>query len=162
MTTEVSVEHPVEAGEATEIRAFTASLPMALLQARESAMRLFRPMLAEHDLTEQQWRVLRALAAEAEPLEVGEIADATFLLGPSLTRILANLADRGVVDRQPVADDARRAAISLTASGVELVATVAPHSERIYAEIEAAFGAAELGDLISRLNDLRTDLGTLA
>jgi len=143
------------------IRPFSASLPMALLQARESAMRLFRPMLAEHDLTEQQWRVLRALAATSSPLEVGEIAEATFLLGPSLTRILANLADRGLVDRQPVAEDARRAAISLTASGLELVSQVAPHSERIYAEIEAAFGAGELGDLITRLNDLRTDLGAL-
>ncbi len=35
------------------LRSFDASLPMALLRARESAMRLFRPLLAEFDLTEQ-------------------------------------------------------------------------------------------------------------
>ncbi|MEM7094620.1 MAG: homoprotocatechuate degradation operon regulator HpaR [Actinomycetota bacterium] len=148
-------------GDAASIRPFTDSLPMALLQARESAMRLFRPMLAEHDLTEQQWRVLRALSASASPMEVGEIADATFLLRPSLTRILANLAERDIVDRRPVEDDARRAAISLTRTGRALVARVAPHSERIYADIEAAFGRRELGELIDRLTDLRKNLGDL-
>lgn len=131
---------------------------MALLQAREAAMRHFRPMLAEHGLTEQQWRVLRALAASGEAMEVGAIADATFLLGPSVTRILANLAERGLVDRQPVADDARRAEISLTADGLALVGQVAPHSERIYAEIESSFGATELTALITNLSALRDSL----
>ena len=143
------------------MRPFTESLPMALLQARESAMRLFRPMLAEHDLTEQQWRVLRALASQPAAMEVGEIAEATFLLGPSLTRILANLGERRLVDRRPVADDARRAAISLTDAGHAVVAAVAPHSERIYRSIEGAFGTDELRSLIARLDALRTELAHL-
>ena len=66
-----------------DIRPFTESLPMALLQAREAAMRLFRPMLAEHDLTEQQWRVLRALSSAEGPLEPGEIVDVMFLTNRS-------------------------------------------------------------------------------
>ncbi|MCP4224610.1 MAG: homoprotocatechuate degradation operon regulator HpaR, partial [Actinomycetia bacterium] len=66
-------------GEDIVIRPFTESLPMALLQARESAMRLFRPLLAEHDLTEQQWRVLRALAGARRGVEVTTLADHTFL-----------------------------------------------------------------------------------
>ena len=37
------------------------SLPMALLRARETVMARFRPMLAENDINEQQWRVLRVL-----------------------------------------------------------------------------------------------------
>lgn len=141
-----------------ELRPFTESLPMALLQARESAMRLFRPMLAEHDLTEQQWRVLRALSSAGGPLEPGEIVDVTFLLAPSVSRILAHLETQGLVDRTPVADDGRRAAISLTGAGTRLVAAVAPHSERIYDEIEAAFGPGELDDLIERLVALRDSL----
>ncbi|MFT5000920.1 MAG: hypothetical protein ACI875_001925, partial [Planctomycetota bacterium] len=35
------------------------SLPIMLLRAREAVMRRFRPMLRLHDLSEQQWRVLR-------------------------------------------------------------------------------------------------------
>lgn len=137
------------------MRNFSESLPMALLQAREAAMRLFRPLLAEHGLTEQQWRVLRALASADGPLEVGAIVEGTFLLAPSLSRILKDLESRGLVGRAPVATDQRRAEISLTAPGRQLVATVAPQSEAVYNKIEAAFGEVELKELMQRLAALR-------
>ena len=137
------------------MRDFSASLPMALLQAREASMQLFRPLLAQHDMTEQQWRVLRALAAAPAPLEVGAIADATFLLAPSLSRILKDLEARGLVRRSPVATDQRRAEITLTDQGYELVAAVAPESEAIYNLIEDAFGAKALERLLGQLADLR-------
>lgn len=137
------------------MRDFAASLPMALLQAREAAMQLFRPLLAEHDLTEQQWRVLRALASSRTPLEVGAIAEATFLLAPSLSRILKDLEGRGLVARSPVATDQRRAEISLTTNGFDLVAAVAPRSEAVYNDIEAAFGDKALQRLLNQLADLR-------
>ena len=35
------------------------SLTITLLRARESLMMSFRPLLAKHNFTEQQWRVLR-------------------------------------------------------------------------------------------------------
>lgn len=38
------------------------TLPMALLRAREAVMDMFRPHLAAHGVTEQQWRVMRVLA----------------------------------------------------------------------------------------------------
>ena len=63
--------------EPLPMRPFSASLPMALLLARESTMRRFRPLLAEHGLTEQQWRVLRALASADEPIEVSETSSTT-------------------------------------------------------------------------------------
>ena len=45
------------------MRDFSRSLPMSLLRAREAVMRHFRPSLRDHGLTEQQWRILRALAS---------------------------------------------------------------------------------------------------
>lgn len=138
----------------SELRPFDESLPMALLKAREAAMRLFRPLLAEHDLTEQQWRVLRALGAASAPLEVGEIADATFLLGPSLSRILTNLEKRDLIERQAVHGDLRRSAISLTIIGTDVVATVAPRSEAIYADIEERYGTKRLRKLLAELQAL--------
>ena len=41
------------------------SLTIGLLRARESLMLSFRPMLAKHKFTEQQWRVLRVLGEKA-------------------------------------------------------------------------------------------------
>ncbi|MEM8707175.1 MAG: homoprotocatechuate degradation operon regulator HpaR [Actinomycetota bacterium] len=136
------------------MRPFSASLPMALLLARESTMRRFRPLLAEHGLTEQQWRVLRALASADDPIEVSVLADRTALLAPSVTRIVARLADDGMIRRDTVAGDARRSALALTAKGRRLVARIAPQSEATYAEIEAAFGADRLAALLDELGDL--------
>jgi len=136
------------------LRSFDQSLPMALLRSRESLMRRFRPMLATHDLTEQQWRVVRALASAELPMDVGEIADATFLLGPSLSRILANLETRSLLVREVDPSDQRRLAVSLSRKGRELFDRVAPDSEEIYGEIEAAFGPDRIADLLSLLSEL--------
>lgn len=152
---------PEPGTEQIAMRDFSASLPMALLQAREAAMQLFRPLLAEHDLTEQQWRVLRALSASADPLEVGAIVDATFLLAPSLSRILKDLDARGLLERTPVASDQRRAEISLTSQGRALVAAVAPNSEAAYNEIESAYGKTNLKALLSQLGDLRNAIDAI-
>lgn len=129
------------------LRSFSRSLPMALMAAREAVMRRFRPLLAEHGLTEQQWRVLRALAAEPAELRVGELAERTFLLGPSLSRILVNLEQRGLVTREAHAADGRSSCIAITPDGVELVATIAPRSEDVYRAIEAQLGSDRLDDL---------------
>lgn len=143
-------------GEVSEIamRPFTESLPRALLQAREATMRLFRPVLAEFDLTEQQWRVLRALSGATEPVAVGALAEQTFLLGPSLSRILANLESRLLLSRSISEDDQRRSYLALTPAGRALVNKVAPHSESTYNKIEEQFGTERLQHLMAELNDL--------
>src|SRR5260370_21905197 len=68
------------------MREFSRSLPMSLLRAREAAMRLFRPSLRNHGLTEQQWRTLRALSSH-DALGVTEIARGAFCLCPRLSRV---------------------------------------------------------------------------
>lgn len=136
------------------LRGFDRSLPMALLRSRESLMRKFRPVLADHGLTEQQWRVLRALAASQLSMDVGEIADATFLLGPSLSRILSNLEQRSLIIRESDPDDQRRSSVKLSRKGRNLFDRVAPQSEQIYGEIEDRFGADRLTELLHLLNEL--------
>ncbi len=141
----------------TPMRPFNASLPMALLRARESAMRLFRPMLADHDLTEQQWRVLRALTAFSDSddaPDAGDLAARTFLLSPSLSRILTNLEERQLIERRPAESDNRRSLIELTDAGRELVRAVAPESEELYAVIESSFGTDRLRRLLQELDEL--------
>src|ERR1700742_1799226 len=85
-------------------RAFSESLPMALLRTREAVMCLFRPGLRSVGVTEQQWRILRALA-HAGPMEVTELAEATFLLAPSLSRILPDMEKRQLLVRKQVDSD---------------------------------------------------------
>jgi len=142
------------------LRAFDESLPMGLLRAREATMRVFRPMLATHDLTEQQWRVLRALHAADDPLDASTLAERTFLLSSSLSRILVNLDERGFLVRQPDPADQRRSLIELSDVGRKLVAEVAPESEAGYRSIEAQFGEQRLAALMDELLELANlDLG---
>ena len=141
------------------IRAFSHSLPMALLRAREAVMRLFRAGLRSHGVTEQQWRVLRALAGPAS-LEISALAAETCLLAPSLSRILPQLEARGLILRRAVPGDLRRASVVLTAAGLELIAAHAPQSEAAYRAIEQRFGAERLGQLFALLRELESSLTT--
>jgi homoprotocatechuate degradation regulator HpaR len=141
----------------TDLRPMRRSLPMTLLRAREAVMERFRPMLRRYGLTEQQWRVIRVLA-EREPLEISQLARHSFLLPPSLSRILKFLTGRHLVRRRAVDDDQRRFEVSLTAAGRRLFLQVAPSSEAIYKDLEQAFGEQRLEQLYTLLSDLEQTL----
>jgi homoprotocatechuate degradation regulator HpaR len=141
------------------MRDFSRSLPMSLLRAREAVMRQFRPSLREHGLTEQQWRILRALAA-IDGAEVTELARTAFLLGPSLSRILRDLEARNLIERKTAKTDQRRSMVSISKEGVKLMASVAPSSEAIYAEITQRFGARKLAELQEMLGELELCLAS--
>ena len=143
-----------------KMREFSRSLPMALLRAREAVMAEFRPILAAHDVTEQQWRVLRALVDEPAGLGVGQLAEATFLLGPSVSRIIAALQARRLVARSAVDHDGRRAVLTVTAAGMRLYESIAPASESAYKRVEQRFGAKQLDQLYHLLDELTTSQRT--
>jgi homoprotocatechuate degradation regulator HpaR len=142
------------------MRHFSRSLPMLLLRARESVMRHFRASLRQYDLTEQQWRILRALMTVAE-IEASDLARATFLLGPSLSRILKDLEARSLIERENDPKDLRRAKIRIAPAGIDLIEKISPRSEAIYGEITAAFGADKLKQLQALLAELESAMATV-
>ena len=142
------------------MREFSRSLPMSLLRAREAVMRHFRPSLRDRGLTEQQWRILRALAS-VDTIEVTELAHVAFLLGPSLSRILRDLEARHLIERRVAKADQRRGLVSISARGVKLIETVAPTSEAIYAAITRRYGARKLRELQDMLHELEASLSEL-
>ena len=113
----------------------------------------FRPMLARHDITEQQWRVLRVLA-ETGPLEATELAGRASILPPSLTRIIKALEERRLITRNRVKDDGRRALLAITPSGVALIEDLAPERIAIYEAIEGRYGAEQYEQLFDMLESL--------
>ena len=157
-----SGSHPANKAPVRRVpmREFSRSLPMSLLRAREAVMRQFRPSLRHHGLTEQQWRILRALAA-IETIEVTELARVAFLLGPSLSRILRDLEARHLIERRIAKADQRRAVVSISAKGLKLIEAVAPSSEAIYAAISKRYGARKLAELQEMLGALERSLAEL-
>jgi homoprotocatechuate degradation regulator HpaR len=135
------------------LRAFSKSLPMELLRAREAVMRQFRPGLREIGVTEQQWRILRALAHRG-PLEATGLAEATCLLAPSISRILPDMEARQLISRRQPDSDLRRSVIRLERKGLRLIAVHAPAVERTYDAITRRFGQERLNQLFGLLLEL--------
>ena len=129
------------------------SLAISLLRAREAVMSRFRPMLAEHGVTEQQWRVLRVLAEDGT-LDATEVAARAFILGPSLTRMIKSLEERSLIVRLKDDHDGRRVLLSISPAGQNLLDRVMPTSRRIYEEIDAQFGKQRTEALLTMLEDL--------
>jgi homoprotocatechuate degradation regulator HpaR len=116
------------------------NLPLLLLQAREGVLARFRPILNAAGVTEQQWRVLRALLADG-PLEPRQIGALCCISSPSLAGVLARMDDLGLVQRERTAQDQRRVLVSLTKKSRDLAAAIAPQVEAVYAQLEAQIGA---------------------
>lgn len=116
-------------------------------------MKKFIPHLREHDLSPQQWRVLRFLF-ETDGLEMSVISERCYLLMPSLSRIIQNLEARNLIIRRISEKDQRRSIISLAQDGVKLVELIAPKSEERYARITEIFGYGKLELLYELLDEL--------
>jgi homoprotocatechuate degradation regulator HpaR len=142
--------------ELTRLRAFSRSLPLALLKAREDVMAGFRPNLRSHGITEQQWRALKALAASE--MRAGQLSRASLISMPSLTRIIRALEKQGLIERRTEERDQRAALLSLTESGHGLVLSVSHAAEARYNEIVAAFGLERLERLHLMLDELSAAL----
>lgn len=119
----------------------------------------FRPMLRSHGLTEQQWRVVRVLA-EQPGIDAGSLAKRSYLLAPSLTRILQHLESRRLIRRDADENDQRRSVFSLTGRGRRLFDAVAPDSELLYRAIEQEFGRRNLNALYRILTEFEQALET--
>lgn len=138
--------------------AVSQSLPVRLLRAREAVMFRLRPTLRAHNVTEQQWRVLRTIR-DLQQTEITALAGRVFLLAPSLSRILKDLEARGLIDRRVSVNDQRRAIVSLTAEGQHMITMAEPDLMVAVNEMRALFGAERMAELHRLLAELETVLG---
>ena len=135
------------------------NLPLLLLQAREEVFSRFRPLLNDAGVTEQQWRVTRALL-EHGPMEPRQIGEICCLSSPSLAGILARMDELGLVLRERFQNDQRRVLVSASAKGTELAVQLAPRIEETYRELETLIGPAFARDLYRTLDLLLEKLGS--
>ncbi len=135
------------------------NLPLLLLQAREHVISRFRPILNAHDITEQQWRIVRALL-ERGPMEPREIVFLCCISSPSLAGVLTRMEETGFVVRERLTHDQRRVKVSLTAKSRTLATRIAPKIEAAYTDLEAQIGLEFTGQFYDVLDRMITTLGT--
>src|SRR6478609_5694999 len=129
------------------------NLPRLLLQARESLMLHTRPGLREHGLSDQQWRVLRVLG-EHGTVETGRVAREAYILGPSLTGVLARMERDGLIRRERDPSDQRRTVIEATTKGRKMVERLSGNVEAHYQWLEKSLGKQKLAQLYQLLDEL--------
>ncbi|TWD79240.1 DNA-binding MarR family transcriptional regulator [Kribbella amoyensis] len=92
---------------------------------RSSTLRLSRQIRRQreegHDLTANQLGVLGALAKH-EAMTLGELAAHEQVKPPSMTRIVSNMEEAGLVVRRPHETDKRQILVELTESAHALIA----------------------------------------
>jgi homoprotocatechuate degradation regulator HpaR len=134
------------------------NLPLLLLQAREQVIARFRPILNAHGITEQQWRIVRALI-DTGPLEPREIGELCRISSPSLAGVLSRMEELGYIRRKRLDHDQRRLRVSLTPRSRALAARMAPRIEATYREIETVIGTDFSATFYGALDEL---IGALA
>ena len=127
------------------------NLPRLLLQAREAVMAHTRPSLRAHGLSDQQWRVLRVLG-EHGTVETGRVAREAFILGPSLTGVLARMERDGLITRERDPQDQRCTVVRATPQGKRLVKKLSSAVESHYAWMEETLGTDKLRELYALLD----------
>jgi len=128
------------------------ALPLSLLRAREAAMAFFRPVLHQHGLTEQQWRVIRILVEQGQ-MESQQLAEQACILKPSLTGVLARLERDGLVRRYKSTDDRRRVYVTLSEQGQQRFNAMQAEVERNYQRIGQQFGLKKIQQLSTLLEE---------
>ena len=140
------------------LKPYPHSVPAILMRAREAVMARVRPVLRAYDVTEPQWRVLRTLSSVDE-VEVTQLADMVFLLPSSLSRILRDLGERGLITRRTSEEDLRRGLVSISDRGLALIDAATPETVKVNADIDRLFGTERMEALKTLLAELEQALG---
>ena len=139
------------------LRPLEESFPITLLRAREAVMAYFRPQLLQNDLSEQQWRVIRALAEGGET-DAGKVASRSCIHPASLSRILRSLQKRKILRTAQSRVDSRRLLVELAPAGRRLFEQMAPAAEEIYRQLEERLGTALIAQTLQLVKQIDTRL----
>ena len=129
------------------------NLPHLLLRSRETLMAHFRPLLTTHNLTDQQWRILRELA-EQGPLEPRQLGEACSISSPSIAGVLLRMEEAGLVSRERMAHDQRRVTVALKPKSRRILQRLVPLVEARYQALEAALGTRSMQEVYDALDAL--------
>ncbi len=111
-----------------------SSLAVHVRQVEARLRRVLQPLLDDHGLTMDHWRILAVVGA-APGAGMAEVASQAVVPAASLTRHMDRLVERGLVVRRVDPDDKRRAVVALS-----------PRGEEYAGRLRAAEHAAESAD----------------
>lgn len=108
---------------------------------------------ADYGVTRDEWQVVAMLAASGS-MAPSELSARTTIDASQMSRTLRQMCAKGLVNREAVAGDARRAIIVLTDAGRALYASLFPRAVDLNCRVLAPLSSAErraLADMLVRL-----------
>lgn len=124
-------------------------IPYLLHQAHLAMLGLFAPVLAEHELTLPEWRVLAALHSDS-PMRFRDLVTATGLEPPTLVRVVAKLEKQSRLTREKSDEDRRGTLLAITTEGRAITSLAIPRAYEAQALATQDFSADET-ELLRRL-----------
>jgi DNA-binding MarR family transcriptional regulator len=129
---------------------------VALLRTADLVRRVVGRTLEPHDITVQQYNVLRILRGAGEKgLPTLEIAERMIEQAPGVTRLLDRLEIKALVRRERCAQDRRQVLCWLTPAGLELVERLDEPVDSADAEAVAMLTPEEQDRLLRMLDAIR-------
>src|ERR1700741_1206946 len=128
-------------------------LPYLLNRAGARIATAFNEEVRPLGATLQIWRVLAALH-EQDGRRMGDLSDTTSIEVSTLTRLVDNMEQRGLVVRRRERADARVVLLHVTPTGRRLTQRILPIAERYEAVALAGFDASEADVLKAALRRL--------
>src|SRR5262245_4412736 len=133
---------------------------IAILRSADRLRRRAENMLAPHDVTLQQFNVLRILrGARPEGLCTLTIAERMIEETPGITRLIDRLERKGLVRRVRSEEDRRQVWCSITPAGERLLARLDEPVEQLDRAAVARLSAADQDQLTALLGQLQGEPG---
>ncbi|MDQ4504381.1 MarR family winged helix-turn-helix transcriptional regulator [Sinomonas sp. ASV322] len=125
----------------------------SLFRAQATLAREFEHAGDWGQLIPREYGVLYALSKARAGLRITELGDDALLSQPGISRLVARLVGRGLLERIDDADDARACRVRLTAEGRRVQRELgARHARQVAEAMTRSLGAAEL-EALTRLTD---------
>jgi len=129
-----------------------------VLAAQREGARALAGALKPHGLTPSQAEALAVLRDAGRPLTVREIGERLVCEGGSPSRLMATLADKGLVQSTPGSADRRTTLQSLTNEGRKAARTVSQIEQDLYSNLTAVLSDNELEAALPALRSLVAQL----
>ena len=132
-------------------------VPYLLYRTTNQLNRRLRSRLRKEAINISRWRVLAVLRAYGD-LNLGEIVERTVMEQPSVSRIVAQLEQEGLVRRKASRKDSRFVNVTLTAAGSKAFRSIYPAAMKHQAEALRGFSRKEIDTLTNYLRRIQANI----
>jgi DNA-binding MarR family transcriptional regulator len=115
----------------------------------------------EFGISIPEWRAIAVLGAFAPPLSSNEICERTAMDKAKVSRAVATLLKRGLIEREAHASDQRLIQLTLSKAGRKIYEAIIPRARAIEAEVTKGLSKADIAHLHRVLDRIGARLGEM-